>query len=77
MGPGRDVEHALAEGPLLELFLSDALHELENARLGSLDTDQFRKLLIFVKGDDVRVKLGDIKVRRLIDFVASCSCGLF
>ena len=71
LGAGRDVEHALAKGPLLELFLANALHQLENPRLGSLYTEQFRKLLIFIEGDHARVKLRNIEARRhIIDHVA-------
>ena len=39
LGAWRDIEHALAYRTLLELFLPDALHQLEDARLGALDTE--------------------------------------
>ena len=61
LGAGRNVEHALADCALLELLLSDALHELKNARLGTLDTQQLRKLLVLVIRDDVCVELAHIK----------------
>ena len=60
MGARGDIEHALAKCALLELLLSNALHKLEDAGLGTFNAEQLRELLIFVIGDNVRIKFAHI-----------------
>lgn len=52
---------ALALDPLLEFFLSNALHQFKQPGLGTFDVQQGTGKLIFIERDDVGVELPDIK----------------
>ena len=54
-------EEALALSTLAELFLSDPLHQLTNPVLGSLYSQHFGELLLFIEADNVSEELFDIE----------------